>query len=96
MSFKVRPLMEGEPEEAEEATYLRLLFQDDRETHEVFGVTLVRVSESGTEQMWEIDLTRQPLLTTLQPASNLPEPADLDRPEVAPLAAPAKPKRTSR
>lgn len=73
----------------------RLLFQDDPETREVFGVTLVRIGASGTEERWEIDLN-EPVTTAAPLAAELPEPAELDRPAVAPLPQTGIPKTNAR
>ena len=64
----------------------RLFFQDDPETREIFSVTLARVRPGSVDERWPIDLT-EPITTSISASGDLPEPADLDRPAVAPLPA---------
>jgi hypothetical protein len=62
----------------------RLYFQDDKETREIFSVTLARVRPGGVDERWPIDIT-EPVVTGAVTPGNLPEPAELDVPPVAPL-----------
>ncbi|WP_242352354.1 MULTISPECIES: hypothetical protein [unclassified Anaeromyxobacter] len=63
---------------------LRLYFQDDPLTKEVFRVAFARVGPDGkTLQSWDIDLTD--VVTPLAPlGGDLPEAPDLDQPNVGP------------
>jgi len=70
----------------------RLFFQDDKETREIFSVTLVRVRPGGVDERWPIDIA-EPVATSAVAPDVLPEPADLDLPLVAPLPT-AVPKKT--
>jgi hypothetical protein len=62
----------------------RLYFQDDKETREIFSVTLARVRPGGVDERWPIQIA-EPVVTEAIAAGDLPEPADLDLPPVAPL-----------
>lgn len=70
----------------------RLYFQDDKETREIFSVTLARVRPGGVDERWPIAIA-EPVVTGAVAPGDLPEPADLDLPPVAPLPT-AVPKKT--
>ena len=70
----------------------RLYFQDDKETREIFSVTLARVRPGGVDERWPIDIA-EPVATGAAAPGDLPEPADLDVPPVVPLPT-AIPKQT--
>ncbi len=68
----------------------RLYFEDDPETREVLRVALVRVDEAGkTDRTWDIDVT--PTVATLVGlGGDLPQPTELDEPEVGPISTPGR------